>query len=609
MQFSTFQKLKLIVLCFFVEAIYYILALVPAVALTLLCSIFYAPSTSLLIGATLFLVVVWAIQPDPVDDRDAIEVAPESVLHQWVHALSAAVGGTRIHRIVLTDELNASAHVSTGFMGLGAQRTLSIGLPLLQCLSSNEVKAIVAHELGHFSRQHNRAGQWIYRVRYKWGIFLLARRSDEDGAIQSLQKLVARWFIPYFLRQSSAWSHQCEYEADECAQRAGLADSLIDALVKIELQQHIEQHAMQQDWVQWKLESDTPPGNILETVHRKVQLHAAQSFTPMLAVAAARPASLYDTHPRLQQRASQLGVAIKPPQWYGACAGAEAFPDDWPARLHAHQAAWIYKHQHGWCFAHYRLRWLQAQAGTNPADLALQAVATASLSTSAEALDALRALVAEHPGDAYLNYELGRALLDAEHEDGIAYLQAAVRLNKKMAVPALQRISEHHLGRDCARDIERSIRMLDAATRWTDAFIDEDLWSRFANEPLEPLPAAARGLFRDAVIGNHRIDGCWVGSLQSREIDGHRFRINLVVFRMDGSGEPAHHHAEDAMRNHMARLLETVTRPDELACVKAVFYTEPLNPRLLHNISQHPDVCIAPPRGPVNQDLIRIDAL
>ena len=609
MQFSASQKLRLLALCVLVEGIYYVLALVPAAAMTWLCSIFYAPKTAWLIGAVLFFVVLWTIQPGPVDDRDAITVASGSGLHHWVREISTKVAAGKIHHIVLTDDFNASASVSPGFLGLGTQRTLRIGLPLLHYLRSDEVKAIVAHELGHFSLKHNRAGQWVYRVRYKWSIFLLGRRSAQDGFVQSLQKLVARWFIPLILRQSSAWSHQCEYEADDCAQRAGLARSLINALVKIELHEHIQQHAMQPDWVRWKMQSNAPPQDILETTIKKVQHYAPQSFAPMLAATSARPSGLHDTHPRLQQRASHLSITIEPPQWHGNCAGAEVFPDDWTSIFQRHQASWVSKHQNSWCFSHYRLRWLQAQADANPHDLVLQAVAMASLSSSAAALDAMKALVADHPSDAYLNYELGCALLDGEHEEGVDYLQAAVRLNKKMAASALRRIFEHRVNGDCAHAIERSIRKLDAALHWTGNFIDEDLWIRFANEPLEPLSATARGLFRDAVSANSRIDGCWVGSLQSRQIDGHQFKINLVVFRMDGSGELSPHHTEDHMKAHMAHLLETVTRPDELACVKAVFYTEPLNPRLLQNINRHPEVCIAQPLGPVNQNVVRIDVL
>lgn len=609
MQFSTFHKLRLLALCVVVEGVYYVLALVPAAAMTWLCAIFYAPHTALLAGGVLFLVVLWAIRPDPVDDRDAIAVAPGSVLHQWVRELSAAIGTGRIHHIALTEDFNASACVSPGLLGLGARRTLRIGLPLLHCLNSDEVKAIVAHELGHFSLKHNRAGQWIYRVRYKWGIFLLGRRSAHDGFIQSLQKLVARWFIPLFLRQSSAWSHQCEYEADDCARRAGLSKGLIDALVKIELHQHIQQHAMQRDWVQWKLASDVPPKDILEASLAKVHHYAAESFAPMLAATSARPASLHDTHPRLLQRASHLCVTAEPPQWAGNCAGAEAFPDDWESMLQEHQASWVRKHQHSWCFSHYRLRWLQAQADAHPDDLALQAVAMASLSSSSAALDALKALVTDHPSDAYLNYELGRALLEGDHEEGVGYLQAAVRLNRKMAVPALRSIFEHRMNGDSAQAIETALRKLEAALRWADSFVDENLWTRFATEPLKPLPATARGLFRDAIRANPRIDGCWVGSLPSRQIDGRQFTINLVIFRMDGADELSPHHAEDPMKAHMAHLLQTVTRPDELACVKAVFYTEPLNPRLLQNINRHPEVCIAQPLRPVNQDVVRIDVL
>lgn len=609
MQFSIFQKFRLLVLCIFVESIYYILALVPAAMITWLCAVFYSPKPALLAGATLFLVVLWANRPDPIDDRDAIAVAPGSVLHRWVTELSKTVGQCKIHHIVLTEELNASAYVSPGFLGFGARKTLRIGLPLLQYLSSDEVKSVVAHELGHFSRQHDRVGQWIYRVRYKWSIFLLSRRSEQDGFIQSLQKLAARRFIPAFLRQSSAWSHQCEYEADDCAKRAGLAKCLIDALVKMELHEHIQHHAMQKDWVQWKLQSDTPPQNILETILTKVQFYAEESFASTLTTAKTRPLSLYDTHPRLQQRADHLCVAIEPPQWNSVCAGVEAFPDSWAPIFRDYQTSWINKHQHSWCFDHYRMRWLHAEAEANPGDLVLQAVATASLSASTAALDALRAMVATHPSDAYLNYELGRALLEGNHEEGIQHLQTAIRLNKKIAAVALQRISDYHLSRDNADTIERSIRKLDAALGWTSRFIDENLWTRFANEPLEPLCATARNLFRDAISENPHIDGCWVGSLPSKQIDGFQFKINLVIFRMDGSVEFTPHSTEDHMRAHMAHLLETVIKPDELVYVKAVFYTEPMNPKLLQNINRYPGVCITQPQGPVNHNLVRIDVL
>ena len=609
MQFSTFHKLRLLALCVFVEGVYYALALMPAAALAWLGALFYTPEVALALGAVLFVVVLRALQPDPFDDRDAVPVAPGSVLHDWVLELSEAVGGGKIHRIVLTDELNASAHVSPGWLGLGARRTLSVGLPLLLCLGKDEIRAIVAHELGHFSLMHNRAGQWIYRVRFKWSIFLLTQRSDEDGLIESLQKLVARWFVPFLLRQSSAWSQQCEYEADGCTRQAGLARSLVDALVKIELHAHVRRHAMQPDWLQWKLDAPTPPADIVERTQRSVQDHAAQSFAPMLAATDARPASLYDTHPRLAERAQHLGVAVELPLWPAWCAGAEAFPGEWPSLLKKHQTAWVERQRNAWCFAHYRLRWLQAEAQAHPGDVVLQAVAAASLSPSADALLALQALAATHPDDAYLRYEIGAALLDADDEEGISHLQAAVRMNKKMAVPALRRISDHHLERDSTEAIERSLRKLDAAQRWSDAFVEKDLWSRFTRESLEPLPTPARRLLSDAVSSHQRIDGCWVGSLQSRPREGCQFRIYLMVFRMDGTGDASPHLAEGSMKADMVHLLATITRPDELVCVKAVFYTEPLSPRLLENLTRHPEICITPPRQPLNQDLVRIDAL
>ncbi len=610
LRFSNTQKLKLIVLAVFVEAFYLLLAFVPAAAIATLSAMVYGPQRGLLIGLILLVGVAWFIQPAPYDHRNDIQVDSDSGLHQAVRSLAADLDAPSIHDIVLNDDLNASAYVSQGYLALfGMRRKLTVGIPLLRLLNANELKAVIAHELGHFSRRHDRLGQWIYRVQYKWGTYLLIRRSENDSFLESAQKLVAHRLIPYFLRQSSVWSHQCEYEADAHAHHIGLSRHLISALTKMEIHGYLWQYRVRQEVGQWQLQSATPPPDALERVSRMVQQHASASFGPAMVYAAQHPRPLHDTHPRLHERAQALQIEIGAPRDEGPCAGEVLLQDVWETVFDAHQSRWTTKHKDSWRFAHYRLQWLAAQVKLDTNNLELQAMAAAALSASPESLELLRTTIAGQPANAYLQYELGRCLLDANDASGLQHLQEAIKLNKKMAVASLQLVYGHHAERDSVALISRSLNRLDAAHRWTNSFCGDDLWARLCTEPLEALPETGRKLFANAIESDTRLDGCWVGSLQSRAIDGYQFKIHLIVFRLDGADIHEPNKSEDHVRAQMASLLQVVTRPDELVRVKSVFFEEPLNPNLLGNLERHPDVCIVKPKRPFNQNLIKIDSV
>lgn len=55
-------------------------------------------------------------------------------------------------------------HARLGVLGWHVNY-LILGLPLMQAVSPEQFRAIVAHELGHLSRNHSRFAGWIYRVR------------------------------------------------------------------------------------------------------------------------------------------------------------------------------------------------------------------------------------------------------------------------------------------------------------------------------------------------------------------------------------------------------------------------------------------------------------
>lgn len=609
-EFSRYQKTKLALLAVFLEVFYLILACIPAACMALLSAVFYGPKLGLLIGVLLFIGVAWFIQPDHVDERHEVELPSSSGMHKVVDVLAKQLKAPKIHRIVLDDSFNAAAHTSSGFFFLwGRRRKLVLGAPLLQLLKAEEVRAVIAHELGHFSADHDRLGQWIYRVQYKWGVLLLMSRRDSDSFVESVQKLMSRRFIPFFMRQSSAWSRQCEYEADASAQDMGLSRSLISALTKIESYAYLWQREVRHAYTEWQLLHERPPQGLLETVAKVFASRAEPSFQVMLAYAESRPRRLYDTHPRLSERANALSVDITVPDWSAPCAGEVLLGPEWETVFGAYRERWFEERSDSWRFAHFRLRWLQAQVQRYPEAYELRAIANAALIGSSESLDVLRSVVAQRPDSSYLQYELGCRMLEAEDEMGLHHLQQAMKLNKKMAVACLQQICDHHIQRDSVQQISRSLDRLAAAHRWVDSFYEENLWNRFCTEPLTALSEEARSLFADAVGQDPRIDGCWVGSLMTGEIKGYQFTMHLIVFRLDGSNLHAIGKSEEQVRAQLASLLRAVCQADELVHVKSVLWTEPLNPHLLRNLERHPGVCVVSPRQSINQNIVKIGVL
>ncbi|MEV4623135.1 M48 family metalloprotease [Asanoa sp. NPDC049573] len=104
-------------------------------------------------------------KPEPVDGLPLTEAAaPE--LWATVRELAEAVRTRMPDEIRLVPDVNAAVSEHSRFLGLvGGRRFLYIGLPLLQAMSVDQLRAVIAHELGHYSGLHTRLAGVAYRGR------------------------------------------------------------------------------------------------------------------------------------------------------------------------------------------------------------------------------------------------------------------------------------------------------------------------------------------------------------------------------------------------------------------------------------------------------------
>jgi len=116
------------------------------------------------------------------------------------------------------------------------QRVMIVGLPLLHLISERGLRAVLAHEFGHYAGGDTKLGPWIYRTRAAIGR-TIAQLSSEDGDEGWTQRAVRAPFIWYgkaFLRITNAISRREEFAADARAAHRGGRDVYVDTLRRLE---------------------------------------------------------------------------------------------------------------------------------------------------------------------------------------------------------------------------------------------------------------------------------------------------------------------------------------------------------------------------------------
>ncbi|GDY54668.1 hypothetical protein SVIO_052910 [Streptomyces violaceusniger] len=185
--------------------------------------------------------MVWAVirTARPAAPREgAVTVTRRGAPELWrtVEELALDVGTRPPGHIRLTAEVNASVTEDAPLLGLApGRRVLYLGLPLLAGLSPAELRAVLAHELGHFSGRHSRFGAVAHRGAA--GLVAARQAIQDASAANDLVRLYAgvpllllglythvfRWLTRPVRRRQ-------ELEADREAARVAGPGAVADAL-------------------------------------------------------------------------------------------------------------------------------------------------------------------------------------------------------------------------------------------------------------------------------------------------------------------------------------------------------------------------------------------
>ncbi|MEU1602581.1 M48 family metallopeptidase [Micromonospora matsumotoense] len=203
-----------------------------------------------LVGAAiaLFLALVFALgrviaqRPTP---PAGILLSPEQAPELWriVRDLATRMSTREPDDIRLTAGANAAVTEEARLLGLlPGRRTVILGLPLLPAYTVDQVRAVLAHEMGHFSGRHTRSVRTAHRARM---MIVETVRHTTDGVLRAVLSGCARLFVAVM----QGISRQMEYEADRYAVAVSGRDAMVTALREIRMlstgwDEYLERHVL-----------------------------------------------------------------------------------------------------------------------------------------------------------------------------------------------------------------------------------------------------------------------------------------------------------------------------------------------------------------------------
>lgn len=261
----------------------------------------------LLVLAWFVLRSLWVKVPAPEGVRLGREEAPR--LFALADELAAKLEAPRPHVIQVDGDFNASLAQAPRLGPFGWQRNyLTLGLPLLQALTPEQFRAVLAHELGHLSGNHGRFGSWVYRVRQTWVQLLERLERDEHWGSFVFSKFV-NWFAPYFDAYSFVLARRHEYDADRASARLTSAREAAVALAAVEVKgAYLSQKYWPEIFKRAEEQREPTAGAFAGMWHALRAGVARDEARAYLRGSLMQETGYGDTHPSLSDRLKALGL-------------------------------------------------------------------------------------------------------------------------------------------------------------------------------------------------------------------------------------------------------------------------------------------------------------
>lgn len=257
----------------------------------------------------LFNAVKAAFSRPPVHELDGerVERADSPRLYEWLDELARQVDAPPVDLVLLNRECNAgAAELRDGRHGF--RRVVTLGIPILEMFDREELRSIMAHELGHLRHGDGRAS-WVYRTARSWMDMAWRLHEYEEA---SLLRKFADWYVPKFYLHAQVIMRKAEYEADLRARAAVDPEVCARALVKVAVLSDLYGSALGMACQRSAVAGTAAEPDLVGLAREGMALVSDSRKQKALKNALEEEPDWLDTHPVLSERLRNLGVA--PPE-------------------------------------------------------------------------------------------------------------------------------------------------------------------------------------------------------------------------------------------------------------------------------------------------------
>ncbi|MCP4981285.1 MAG: M48 family metalloprotease [Gammaproteobacteria bacterium] len=388
----------------------------------------------ILIAIWTFLKALWVRFDAPVGHELKREQFPG--LFREIDDLTKRLDALKIHQVIINEDLNASVvqHPRWGLLG-GQINTLFLGLQLLLALSPQEMRSVLAHEIGHLSGNHSRFSGWIYRVRITWQRIMLAfEDSHSFGAI--LMRKFFDWYAPKFSAYSFALARSNEYEADQVAAEltssATAAKALANVYAKVPYI-NSEYWDVYFDKADLEPKPPNPPYEGLASFLKESPVSREQ-LIELINKELEVETHYADTHPALRDRIQAITDTAVVPDSFDKSAAEAWLGDHYSDTLEHFDQRWYQQNQQRWQDRYDYVTKSKKKLETarnqdidslDDDDLWNLAELTSEFEDDDAALALYLRFYDKHPDSIGTAYHIGRILIDRKDEAALPFLKKA----------------------------------------------------------------------------------------------------------------------------------------------------------------------------------------
>lgn len=376
--------------------------------------------------------------------------APE--LFALIDELTTALKTPKFHHIILDSQLNAGVLQvpRLGILFIGWQQNyLILGLPLMQSLSPEQFRAIVAHELGHLSGNHSRFSGWIYQLRHTW--FNLVNRFESNGQGGSLLfSKFFNWYEPFFRAYSFVLARNNEYEADRCAAELAGTHNAAQALINLEIKSHYLQENFWRNFYKQEVNNPEPPDNTITKMVQELAEPISESDAKLwLYWGLSEKTSHEDTHPCLRDRLSAFGYLptgydLPLPPVIKPTAAEYFFSESLPKFAQSLDIKWQQEVTPFWQLIYQKSQrrlqnWQILSAKAETGTLTIEstwkyAQLTAEFNGNKAAIPLYQEVLCQQPEHIVSNFSLGQILLEEKDFRGIKHIEIAMKKDPELLI-------------------------------------------------------------------------------------------------------------------------------------------------------------------------------